>query len=208
MSLKTPQDRFLIEIKNPEKLSENLLMPIALGEDYNNFAPVYGTILARPLKFTKRPLPSWYRGRELTLQDLETAYEEIRLGDEVVLSYQASLPERLVDLGISETGNPVYSVDANLILAKKKGFGIQAVGGWCIILPEETTKFQSSLLIIPETMRNKKKNYGTVFSSSHYWSITFAHGDKVIYEEKSAEWIEIDEVKYDVVYNHEILAFV
>jgi co-chaperonin GroES (HSP10) len=206
--MKTPQDRFLIEIKNPEKLSENLLMPIALGEDYNNFTPVYGTILARPLKFTKRPLPSIYRGRDLTLQDLETAYEEIRVGDEVVLSYQASLADRLVDLGVSETGNPVYSVDANLILAKKTTNGaIQAVGGWCIILPEETTKFQSKLLIIPETMRDKKKNYGTVYSSSHYWSFVFTPGDKIIYEERTAEWIEIDEVKYDVVYNHEILAF-
>lgn len=205
--MRVPQNRFLIEIASPEKLSANLLMPLGLGEDYNDFAPVDGKILARPMKFSKMPLASTYRGRDLTLQDLETTFELIETGDHVYLSYVASLPERLVDLGISESGLPVYSVDANLILAKKTDNGVQAVGGWCLIKPDETTKFQSDVLVIPETMRNKRKNYGTVISSSPYWSYVFSQGDKVIYEERSAEWIEIDGVKYDVVYNHEVLAF-
>jgi co-chaperonin GroES (HSP10) len=136
----------------------------------------------------------------LTAKGLEESVKILQKGDVVYFSYLACDDENLFD---TTEKHYLYRVPVHHLVAVKRGGFFEAVSGKVIIRPEEEKEFESRVLI---SVNNRKKiAHGHVISCSDGMREHFRCGQKVAYMERLAEWIEINGVKYDFVYTHEIL---
>ena len=199
--MKTPANKYLISVEGEQKIGK-LFVPVVKGAEENVLRPVLGKIRALPGKLTKQfEIASNSGGAMLNALMLNRSVEGLKEGDEVYISYMATDKHHFL---YHDKGEDFYVVPVHHLVALKTEDGLKAVSGKVLIKPLEIKEFESELLI---SVNNKKNiGIGEVVSSSDGMQEKYVPGQKVVYLEKLAEWIEIEGAKYDFVYTGEVLA--
>jgi len=201
--MKTPANKYLISIEGEQKIGK-LFVPVIKGTEETALRPVSGKIRALPGKLTKQfGIASNTGSTMLNAQMLQNSLKGLKEGDEVYVSYMATDKDNFL---YHDSGEDYYVVPVHHLVALKTEEGPKAICGKVLIKPLEIKEFESELLI---SVNNKKNiGLGEVVSASDGMREKYEKGQKVVYLEKLAEWIEIDGIKYDFVYTGEILATV
>ena len=199
--MKTPANKYLISVPSEQKMGK-LFVPVIKGTDETVLRPVSGIVRALPGKFTKQfGIASNAGDTMLNATMLAESLSVVAEGDEVYISYMATDKHNFI---YHEKGEDFYVVPLHHLIALKTDEGPKAISGKVLLKPLEIKEFESELLI---SINNKKNiGLGEIVSASDGMREKYRKGQKVVYLEKLAEWIEIEGVKYDFVYSNEILA--
>lgn len=201
--MKTPSNKYLISVESEQKMGK-LFVPVAKGTEENMLRPVLGKVRALPGKLTKQfQIASNTGAAMLNAEMLRDSVGVLKENDEVYISYMATDKHNFL---YHEKGEDFYVVPVHHLIAlkTKEAQPYQAIAGKVLIKPLEKAEFESQYLI--SIHKKKDLGVGEVVSCSEGMREKYAPGQKVVYLEKLAEWIELDSVKYDFVYTGEVLA--
>lgn len=201
--MKTPSNKYIISVPKEQTFSNsNLIVPINKGTEETNLRPVSGIICGLPMKLTPQfGIASNTGSTMLNAKLLEKSVEMLKNGDEVYISYMATDSENFL---YSDEKSNFFVVPIHHLIAVKENGKPKAIAGKILIKPVEKAEFESKLLISPHKI--KHIGVGEVVSCATGMRDYYEENTKVAYLEKLAEWIEIENVKYDFVYTGEILA--
>jgi co-chaperonin GroES (HSP10) len=201
--MRTPANKYLICVEKEQKLGK-LFVPIAKGAEESVLRPVSGTIKAMPMKFTKQfGIASNTGSAMLNAEIISKSLTALKQGDEVIISYMATDRENFF-YSTEEGDFYIVPVHHLIALKTKEAQPYQAIAGKVLIKPLEKAEFESQYLI--SLHKKKDLGVGEIVSCAEGMREKYAPGQKVVYLEKLAEWIELDGVKYDFVYTGEVLA--
>lgn len=203
--MKIPFNRFLIAINGSfnetyktDKM--NLIVP-AIGEHAEDQRNTKGKVIATPASWRKGN-PTYVRvngdAKPMFEGDFEQYMQEVQVGDTV--HFSAMVTKMSPCIGKNDEGQDLYVVSPHLLIAIERDGELIPVGFRCLVLPEYQ-KQKRALLFMPQD-KVRKPGHGTIVK---------AQGDmkeyeecNCTYDEKYAEWVEINKVRYDAPYVSDI----
>ena len=171
----------------------------------NDYLTTNGEVVAIPDSLGGRETLLAENGKLITANRLPI---DVRVGDTIHFNYLANDYKK----AFYHDGNLLYPVMVDDIFATERDGNIIAQGGKVLIIPSKKQVVQSTLIEILDQFLKEDPNVGIL---KYKWKPIYGDPptpaeveDKVCYRQDVAATVTIDNIKYDVVYEREILAVI